>query len=430
MPIPLPPPELLAALPRAVEAGATGTSDAATALHAGALFAWSLMLAGVVVNASLFPLAAARSKADFTPADLAAPRSMFERLPAWGKWASWAHQNSVEAFTLFAPACLLALFAAPLAAVVGRVHLLPPLALAWRAEAEAAQLRAEHQGVLLRPFIEQRPPIAHVPALSPSNPDQQPSLLQIPKHRRHAGQRHAGGLTQHRTGDSEQSRLAQQGKHQLQARAGARPPARSPHRSTLAWLALPLAHHQDQHPRLPQVGIALPIQKRHVHRPALCRARAALSFGVTTTPGSGPSCSSALMAPSVSARSIRHNSGRYSRSGAPGSRVNASRQPAPWPRPPGPFTNANGSPVEASNAATTSSSSSRSLPASVPALALTDFFTISGDRQILKNDSAPQTGCDNSDFQENKGFRFYEKVAALKKKVGQAKFFSLETFSA
>jgi uncharacterized MAPEG superfamily protein len=34
---------------------------------------------------------------------------MFERLPAWGKRANWAHQNSFEAFTLHAPACLLAL---------------------------------------------------------------------------------------------------------------------------------------------------------------------------------------------------------------------------------------------------------------------------------------------------------------------------------
>jgi len=40
-----------------------------------------------------------------------------------------------------------------------------------------------------------------------------------------------------------------------------------------------------------------------------------------------------------------------------------------------------------------------------------------GDRQILKNDSAPQTGCDNSDFQANKVYRSYEKIAALKKKV-------------
>ncbi|MBM5818145.1 MAG: MAPEG family protein, partial [Cyanobacteria bacterium K_Offshore_surface_m2_239] len=28
---------------------------------------------------------------------------------AWGKRANWAHQNSFEAFTLHAPACLLAL---------------------------------------------------------------------------------------------------------------------------------------------------------------------------------------------------------------------------------------------------------------------------------------------------------------------------------
>jgi uncharacterized MAPEG superfamily protein len=80
---------------------------------AGAAFAWSLVLSGAVVVASLIPLGAGRSQADFTPADLAAPRAMFERLPAWGKRASWAHQNSFEAFTLHAPACLLCLLVAP-----------------------------------------------------------------------------------------------------------------------------------------------------------------------------------------------------------------------------------------------------------------------------------------------------------------------------
>lgn len=84
----------------------------ALGLATGNPFAWSLVLAGAVVVASLFPLAAARSKADFTPADLAAPRAMFDRLPAWGKRASWAHQNSFEAFILHAPACLLTLLAA------------------------------------------------------------------------------------------------------------------------------------------------------------------------------------------------------------------------------------------------------------------------------------------------------------------------------
>ena len=79
---------------------------------AAAPFAWSLVLAGAVVIASIIPLGAARSQADFTMADMGAPRAMFDRLPAWGKRASWAHQNSFEAFSLHAPAALLALVAA------------------------------------------------------------------------------------------------------------------------------------------------------------------------------------------------------------------------------------------------------------------------------------------------------------------------------
>ncbi|MEB3332599.1 MAG: MAPEG family protein [Synechococcaceae cyanobacterium] len=72
-------------------------------------FAWSLALSAGVVLASVIPLGAARSQADFTPADLAAPRAMFERLPAWGKRAAWSHQNCFEAFSLHAPAALLCL---------------------------------------------------------------------------------------------------------------------------------------------------------------------------------------------------------------------------------------------------------------------------------------------------------------------------------
>jgi uncharacterized MAPEG superfamily protein len=133
MPAPFALPELLAAVPLAVEAGAAG---AGASVQAGAPYAWSLVLAGAVVVASLFPLAAARSKADFTPADLSAPRAMFERLPAWGKRASWAHQNSFEAFTLHAPACLLALLAArdgaaPAALAVAAAWLHPALRLGY-----------------------------------------------------------------------------------------------------------------------------------------------------------------------------------------------------------------------------------------------------------------------------------------------------------
>ena len=136
MPVPLPLSALLAAVPLAVEASGAGATGAVSALHSGAPFAWSLVLAGAVVIASLFPLAAARSKADFTPADLAAPRAMFERLPAWGKRANWAHQNCFEAFTLHAPACLLALLAArsgatPTALAIAAAWLHPALRLGY-----------------------------------------------------------------------------------------------------------------------------------------------------------------------------------------------------------------------------------------------------------------------------------------------------------
>jgi len=88
-------------------------------------FAWSLLLSGAVVIGSLVPLGAARASADFTPKDLQAPRAMFERLPAWGQRANWAHQNSFEAFTLHAPACLLCLIAgvtSPVAVLAAWAH--------------------------------------------------------------------------------------------------------------------------------------------------------------------------------------------------------------------------------------------------------------------------------------------------------------------
>jgi uncharacterized MAPEG superfamily protein len=52
---------------------------------------------------------------------------MFERLPAWGKRASWAHQNSFEAFSLHAPACLLALQAGAGGSLLVAAALLQPL---------------------------------------------------------------------------------------------------------------------------------------------------------------------------------------------------------------------------------------------------------------------------------------------------------------
>ena len=90
-----------------------------------AAFAWSLALAAGVVVASVVPLGAARSQANFQIEDLAAPRAMFDRLPAWGQRASWAHQNSFESFTLHAPAallCLLVGMGAPAAIAAAWIH--------------------------------------------------------------------------------------------------------------------------------------------------------------------------------------------------------------------------------------------------------------------------------------------------------------------
>ena len=96
-----------------------------TASTALAPFAWSLVLAAGVVVVSIVPLGAARSQSNFTMADIAAPRAMFERLPAWGQRASWAHQNCFEAFVLHAPAALLCLLVgvtAPWAAAAALLH--------------------------------------------------------------------------------------------------------------------------------------------------------------------------------------------------------------------------------------------------------------------------------------------------------------------
>jgi len=92
----------------------------------------SLLLSAAVVVASVIPLGAARSRANFQLSDLRAPRAMFDRLPPWGQRASWAHQNCFEAFGLHAPAALLCLtlaVASPTAALAAWLH--PLLRLAY-----------------------------------------------------------------------------------------------------------------------------------------------------------------------------------------------------------------------------------------------------------------------------------------------------------
>ena len=40
--------------------------------------------------------------------DISAPRAMFDKLPEYAQRATWAHENAFEAFTIFAPAALMA----------------------------------------------------------------------------------------------------------------------------------------------------------------------------------------------------------------------------------------------------------------------------------------------------------------------------------
>ena len=74
-------------------------------------YLWSLVLSFATLLISIILLYIARFSAKLEIKDLAALRSMFDRFPAWGKRASWAQQNSFEAFTIHAPAALLAVVA-------------------------------------------------------------------------------------------------------------------------------------------------------------------------------------------------------------------------------------------------------------------------------------------------------------------------------
>jgi len=87
-------------------------------------YVWSLILSLATLLVSIVLLYIARFSARLEIKDLGALRSMFDRFPAWGKRASWAQQNSFEAFTIHAPAALLA------AVAVLSGHTLPAVAVA------------------------------------------------------------------------------------------------------------------------------------------------------------------------------------------------------------------------------------------------------------------------------------------------------------
>ena len=77
------------------------------------VFAISLCLSSFVVLISIIPLTLGRLKAGYSIENMSAPRALFDKLPEFGKRATWCHQNCWESISLHAPACLLCLITIP-----------------------------------------------------------------------------------------------------------------------------------------------------------------------------------------------------------------------------------------------------------------------------------------------------------------------------
>ncbi|HEY9879194.1 MAG TPA: MAPEG family protein [Leptolyngbyaceae cyanobacterium] len=65
----------------------------------------AIVAASVLIYLPFLVVGYARAKVGY---DVSAPRAMFDKLPPYAQRATWAHQNSFESFTLFAPAALMA----------------------------------------------------------------------------------------------------------------------------------------------------------------------------------------------------------------------------------------------------------------------------------------------------------------------------------
>jgi uncharacterized MAPEG superfamily protein len=69
------------------------------------IFLYSIAAATVLIYVPFLVVAYARF---LVGNDMSAPRAMFDKLPPYAQRATWAHQNSLEAFMIFATAALMA----------------------------------------------------------------------------------------------------------------------------------------------------------------------------------------------------------------------------------------------------------------------------------------------------------------------------------
>jgi len=69
------------------------------------IFLYAIAAAAVLIYVPFLVVAYARARIGN---DTYAPRAMFDKLPPYAQRATWAHQNSFEAFMVFAAAALMA----------------------------------------------------------------------------------------------------------------------------------------------------------------------------------------------------------------------------------------------------------------------------------------------------------------------------------
>ncbi|HEY9897161.1 MAG TPA: MAPEG family protein [Candidatus Sericytochromatia bacterium] len=74
-------------------------------LSTPAMLLYAIATAAVLVYLPFLVVAYGRLQAGY---DMAQPRALFDKLPAYAQRATWAHENAFESFVLFAAAALMA----------------------------------------------------------------------------------------------------------------------------------------------------------------------------------------------------------------------------------------------------------------------------------------------------------------------------------
>lgn len=74
-------------------------------LQGSVILLYCIVAAAVLIYLPFLVVGYARVQVGY---DLSSPRAMFDKLPPYAQRATWAHQNSFEAFPIFAAAALMA----------------------------------------------------------------------------------------------------------------------------------------------------------------------------------------------------------------------------------------------------------------------------------------------------------------------------------